>query len=163
MEFADILWRVLFASVIAVVCIIVVAKFVRRLMGMTGGLGRIIVASLLGLGAEVAFESRFVWKDPSAGIALLPVQIGIVLIIATMFLVVAETVFPTGTVVRPDQWIAWFRVRFARIRRHTEVTLIALSHGVLPAKRPARATPPGPRRNGRPAARRFAWPSRIPA
>ena len=142
MEFADILGRVLFASVIAVIYIIVLAMFVRRLLGVAVGLGRIIIAGLLGLAAEVGFESRFVWKDPNAGIALLPVQIGIVLIVATMFLVLAELVFPTGTVVRPDKWFASLRARFARTRRYTEVTRIALSHGLLPAKRPNKGNTP---------------------
>ncbi|MFJ6417346.1 ABC1 kinase family protein [Paeniglutamicibacter sp. NPDC091659] len=142
MEFADILGRILFASVVAVIYIIVLAMFVRRLLGVTVGLGRIIFAGLLGLGAEIGFESRFVWKDPQAGIALLPVQIGIVLIVATMFLVVAELVVPTGTIVRPDKWIASLRGRFARTRRYTEVTRIALSHGLLPAKRPNKGNTP---------------------
>ncbi|MFF5791003.1 ABC1 kinase family protein [Paeniglutamicibacter sp. NPDC012692] len=142
MEFADILGRILFASVVAVIYIVVLAMFVRRLLGVTVGLGRIIIAGLLGLGAEVGFESRFVWKDAEAGISLLPVQIGIVLIVATMFLVVAELVVPTGTIVRPDKWIASLRARIARTRRYTEVTRIALSHGLLPAKRPSKGSNP---------------------
>lgn len=142
MEFAEILGRILFAALIAVLYIVVLAMFVRRLLGVAVGLGRIIVAGLIGLGAELGFESRFVWRDPEAGLVLLPVQIGIVLIVATLFLVLAELVFPSGTIMRPDKWIGSLKARFSRTRRYTEVTRIALAHGVLPAKRPStQATP----------------------
>lgn len=60
MEFAEILGRIVITAVSAVAFIVVLAMFVRRLLGVALGLGRIIVAGLLGLGAEVAFESRFV-------------------------------------------------------------------------------------------------------
>ena len=162
MEFAQILGRVLFASVIAVVYIIVLAMFVRRLLGVTVGLGRIIVAGLLGLGAEVGFESRFVWRDPNAGIALLPVQIGIVLIVATLFLVLAELVVPTGTIVRPDKWLGSLRARLpapAGTRRSRASPWP--TH--LPPNAPTGAPPRRPRRNAWQAASRFAWRCRIPA
>ncbi|PQZ93624.1 ubiquinone biosynthesis protein UbiB [Arthrobacter sp. MYb227] len=142
MEFADILGRILFTALIAVIYIAILSMFVRRLLGVTVGWGRIIVAGLIGLGAEVSFESRFVWRDPSAGLALLPVQIGIVFIVATLFLVLAELVLPSGTIMRPDQWIASLRSRFSRTRRYAEVTRIALSHGILPAKRPSTTSTP---------------------
>ncbi|MDO5745942.1 MAG: AarF/UbiB family protein, partial [Micrococcaceae bacterium] len=137
MEFAEILGRIIIASAITVAFIVVLAMFVRRLLGVAVGLGRIIVAGLLGLGAEVAFESRFVWPDPRASLALVPVQIGIVLIVASLFLMLAELLVPTGTILRPDKWVAAARARFARTRRYTQVTRIALSHGILPAKRPS--------------------------
>ncbi|GAA1863978.1 AarF/UbiB family protein [Paeniglutamicibacter psychrophenolicus] len=142
MEFAEILGRILISAVIAVAFIVVLAMFVRRLLGVAVGLGRIIVAGVLGLGAEVAFESRFVWPDPNASLALVPVQIGIVLIIASLFLMLAELVVPTGTILRPDKWVGAARARFARTRRYTQVTRIALSHGILPAKRPAEGHTP---------------------
>lgn len=142
MEFAEIVGRIIFTAVIAVIYIAVLSMFVRRLLGVAVGLGRIIVAGLIGLGAELGFESRFVWRDPSAGLALLPVQIGIVFIVATLFLVLAELVFPSGTIMRPDQWITSLKSRFARTRRYTEVTRIALAHGILPAKRPSTKSTP---------------------
>ncbi|MGL3804626.1 ABC1 kinase family protein [Paeniglutamicibacter sp. R2-26] len=137
MEFAEILGRIITAAAVAVVFIIVLAMFVRRLLGVAIGLGRIIVAGLLGLAAEVGFESRYVWRNPDASIALVPVQIGIVLIVATLFLVVAELVVPSGSVLRPDKWVAAWKARLARTRRYTEVTRIALSHGLLPARLPS--------------------------
>jgi hypothetical protein len=105
MEFAEIAGRVLLASLVAVIFIVVLAMFVRRLLGVAVGLGRIIVAGVLGLGAEVAFESRFIWQDPNASWQLIPVQIGIVLLVASLFLMIAELVIPTGTIVRPDKWV----------------------------------------------------------
>lgn len=122
--------------------IVVLAMFVRRLLGVAVGLGRNIVAGVPGLGAEVAFESRFVWPDPNASLALVPVQIGIVLIIASLFLMLAELVVPTGTILRPDKWVGAARARLARTRRYTQVTRVALSHGILPAKRPAEGHTP---------------------
>jgi len=94
MEFAEIAGRVLLASLVAVIFIVVLAMFVRRLLGVAVGLGRIIVAGVLGLGAEVAFESRFIWQDPNASWQLIPVQIGIVLLVASLFLMIAELVIP---------------------------------------------------------------------
>lgn len=67
---------------------------------------------------------------------MVPVQIGIVLIVASLLLMLAELVVPTGTILRPDKWVAAVRARFARTRRYTQVTRIALAHGILPAKRP---------------------------
>lgn len=136
MEFAEIAGRILLASLVAVIFIVVLAMFVRRLLGVTVGLGRIIVAGVLGLGAEVVFESRFIWQDPDASWQLIPVQIGIVLLVASLFLMLAELVIPTGTIVRPDKWVTSTRNRLARTRRYSEVTRIALSHGLLPARRP---------------------------
>lgn len=136
MEIAEIAGRVLIASLAAIIFIVVLAMFVRRLLGVAVGVGRIIVAGLLGLGAEVAFESRFVWQDPNASWGLIPVQIGIVFLVASMFLMLAELVIPTGTIVRPDKWVLASKNRLARTRRYTEVTRIALSHGILPARRP---------------------------
>ena len=161
MEFAEILGRILFAALIAVVYIVVLAMFVRRLLGVAVGLGRIIVAGLIGLGAELGFESRFIWKDPEAGLVLLPVQIGIVLIVATLFLVLAELVFPSGTLMRPDKWIGSLKARFCT---HPQVHRgHAHCAGPRGAARQATKHPGdtrGDRRTHGRAAARCAWPCR---
>lgn len=81
-----------------------IGAFARRVLGMRVGVGRILLAGIIGLGAGVGFESRFVWGVTDYSPALIPVQIGIILLVAIAFLVIAELIVPQGTIPRPDQW-----------------------------------------------------------
>jgi ubiquinone biosynthesis protein len=160
MEFAEIAGRVLLASLVAVIFIVVLAMFVRRLLGVAVGLGRIIVAGVLGLGVEVAFESRFIWQDPNASWQLIPVQIGIVLLVASLFLMIAELVIPTGTIVRPDKWVTSTKNRLARTRRYSEVTRIDM--GSFPHAGQTVQTLRRLPRSGPPPAGPYGWHCKNP-
>ncbi|MFC4225386.1 ABC1 kinase family protein [Lysinibacter cavernae] len=135
----EIIWRVFSTACVSIVFVVVLAGLVRRLLGVAVGLGRIAIAGFVGLSTEVWFEYQFVWKDPSAGLALIPIQIGIIVIAATLFLVVLELIIPTGTFLRPDRLVASAKARYYRIRRYTEVTRIALTHGFVPSRRTSNA------------------------
>lgn len=111
---------------------VILAAFVRRILGAQVGIVRIIIAGFLGLGAEVGFESQFVWNQQSYTPALIPVQLGIIMLVAVAFLVVAELLVPAGTIPRPDEWIPSMRRRSQRTKRYAQITRIALRTGLLP-------------------------------
>ena len=129
---ATVIWNVLLMSALTVVFMIVLASFARRILGVRIGLVRLLIAGVLGLGAEVGFESRFVWGVQDYTPALLPLQVGIVFFVAVGFLVLAELLVPAGSLPRPDQVIPSIKARIARTRRYTEISRIALRHGLIP-------------------------------
>lgn len=112
--------------------LVILAAFVRRILGAQVGIVRIIIAGFLGLGAEVGFESQFVWNQQSYTPALIPVQLGIIMLVAVAFLVVAELLVPAGSIPRPDEWIPSMRRRSQRTKRYAQITRIALRTGLLP-------------------------------
>lgn len=132
MRMATVIWNVVLMSALTVVFMIVLASFARRILGVRIGIIRLLIAGVLGLGAEVGFESQFVWGMQEYTPALLPLQVGIVFFVAVGFLVLAELLVPAGSVPRPDQWLPSLQARFARTRRYTEISRIALRHGLIP-------------------------------
>jgi ubiquinone biosynthesis protein len=54
------------------------------------------------------------------------------LLVAMVFLVVAEALVPSGSLPGPLEWRRRLRGRIARTRRYAEITRIALRHGLLP-------------------------------
>lgn len=127
-----VIWNILLMTAFTVVFMIVLASFARRILGVRIGVVRLILAGILGLGAEFGFESQFVWGVQQYTPALLPLQIGIVFFVAVAFLVVAELIVPAGTIPRPDLWIPSLKARFSRTRRYAEISRIALRHGLVP-------------------------------
>lgn len=136
MDVGDIVTSVVVVTAATVVLIAVLAAVVRRLLGVPIGTLRILAAGIVALAAEVAFEAQFVWNQPHSTLALLPVQLGIVVLVAMVVLVLGELLVPTGTVPRPDRWLPALRARFARGRRYSQITRIALKHGLFPLRRP---------------------------
>ena len=62
---------------------------------------------------------------------LTTVQLGIALLVAMGFLVLAEAVLPSGSL-RPVTWARALRHRLARARRYLQISRIAARHGLLP-------------------------------
>ncbi|WP_448810452.1 ABC1 kinase family protein [Agromyces bauzanensis] len=143
MNTTDVLVNIVTVTVLTVVFMIILTAFVRRILGVHVGLGRIVIAGVLGLAAEVGFESRFVWNQQAYTPALVPVQLGIIILVAVAFLVIAELLVPAGSIPRPDQWIPGLRRRAERTRRYAEITNIALRRGLLPFRPNADASPAG--------------------
>lgn len=143
MNAGDVLMNIITMTVLTVVFMIILTAFVRRILGVHVGLGRIVIAGLLGLGAEVGFESQFVWNRQDYTPALLPVQLGIIILVAVAFLVIAELIVPAGSIPRPDQWIPSLKRRAERTRRYAEITNIALRRGLLPFRPNTDASPAG--------------------
>nr|WP_274636590.1 AarF/UbiB family protein [Microbacterium bovistercoris] len=115
-----------------VVAMVVIGAFARRVLGIRVSIVRVVIAGILGLAAEVGFESQFVWGAYTP--ALIPVQFGIILFVAIAFLVLAEVAVPQGTLPRPDQWAAAMRRSRERTRRYAELLRIASHHRLLPFK-----------------------------
>jgi ubiquinone biosynthesis protein len=133
------------ASVVGIVIFLLLLTTVsRRLLAVRIGRVRATLAALVGLGAEFGFESRVVWPAPSPMLALVPLQVGIVFLVAIAFLVLGELVVPTGTWPRPDKWVTALRGKLARARRYSQIVRIASRHGLLPVPRP-RGGPAGDR------------------
>jgi ubiquinone biosynthesis protein len=128
----NILWDIVLLAVLTIVFMLVLSSFARRILAVRIGFGRLALAGVLGLGAEVGFESRFVWNMQEYTPALLPVQVGIVFFVAIAFLVIAELVVPAGSIPRPDQWLPTLKASTERTRRYAEISRIALRNGLVP-------------------------------
>lgn len=129
---SGVIWNSVVVLVLTGVLMIVLATFARRILGVRVGFGRLLLAGVLGLGAEVGFESQFVWGKQDYTPALLPLQVGIVFLVAIAFLVIAELLVPAGSIPRPDQWLPSLRARSERTRRYAEISRIALRNGLVP-------------------------------
>ncbi len=123
---------ILVMALLTLVFMFILSGFARRILGVRIGYGRLALAGVFGLGAEVGFESQFVWNMQDYTPALLPLQVGIVFFIAIGFLVVAELVIPAGSIPRPDQWLPSLKARLARTHRYTEISGIAFRSGLVP-------------------------------
>ena len=104
----------------------------RRILGADLGIGRILFAGVLGLGAELGFESRVVWQAESSNLALVPVQIGILVLVTIGILVLLDIVVPQGQVPAVHQWGKIVRQSLERGRRYTQLMRIVSRNGLLP-------------------------------
>ena len=64
--------------------------------------------------------------------AFLTVVLGVPLIVAMIFIVVAEVLVPSGTVPQPVELIRGARRALARSRRYSQISRIAVQHGLGP-------------------------------
>lgn len=117
------------ATLLLLAFIIVVSP---RILGADLGIGRILFAGVLGLGAELGFESRVVWQAESSNLALVPVQIGILVLVTIGILVLLEIVVPQGQVPAVHQWGKIVRQSLERGRRYTQLMRIVSRNGLLP-------------------------------
>jgi ubiquinone biosynthesis protein len=102
----------------------------RRLLGLQVGVLRTVLAGLVGSAAWLIFGLT-VQRAHQSPLVLTTVQIGIALLAAMAFLVLAEMVLPSGSV-RPVAWARALRNRLARARRYLQISQIAARHGLLP-------------------------------
>jgi hypothetical protein len=108
-------------------------------------------------------SGRAKWPAPPSGpqqsgaasFALLPflVSPGIPVIVAMIFLVIAGALVPSGSGPGPVELARTLRLRLARARRYSQITRIAVRHGLGPCLRGAAARPRGFR--AAPVARRL--------
>ncbi|NHC16380.1 ABC1 kinase family protein [Motilibacter deserti] len=126
--------------------VVVFSAAARRLLGVRVGVARAFVTGTVGLVAFWAFGT----STESAGSRVLftPVQIGVSLLVATLFLGLSEVLWPSPF--RPLAGARGLQRRLARTRRYWEISRIAMRHGLLaPRLRPARASGAGDRRDPR--------------
>ncbi|MDL9977826.1 ABC1 kinase family protein [Microbacterium sp. ASV49] len=130
----QIIGEVMLIALATIVIVLLIGAFARRVLGVRIGAIRIILAGVLALGAEVGFESQAVWGSRTYNPALLLVQFGVVLFVATTFLVVAELLVPQGSVPGPGHIVRAARSTSARARRYSELVRIATRHKLVPFK-----------------------------
>ncbi|MGN8026196.1 ABC1 kinase family protein [Microbacterium sp. 22242] len=126
----DIAWM----SAAAIAAMIIIGVFVRRVLGVRVGTVRVILAGLVGLGAEIGFEARVVWPGGEYTPALIPVQLSIILLAAVAFLVIVDIAIPQGTITRIDQWIPGIRRTAGRARRYSQLMKLAFRYKLIPFK-----------------------------
>lgn len=102
----------------------------RRLLGLQLGVVRTVLAGVVGSAAWLAFGLAIA-RPQQRPFMLTTVQLGIALLVAMGFLVLAEAVLPSGSL-RPVTWARALRHRLARARRYLQISRIAARHGLLP-------------------------------
>lgn len=108
----------------------------RRLLALQLGVVRTILAGLVGSAAWLTFGIT-IQRPQHRPLVLTTVQLGIALLAAMAFLVLAEAVVPSGSV-RPLAWARALRHRLARVRRYLQILQIAARHGLRPHLRDRR-------------------------
>jgi ubiquinone biosynthesis protein len=98
----------------------------RRLLGLSVGLLRALVAGLLGFAAAVLLGRALRAAQPGHEVAFLTVALGVPLIVAMIVLVAAEALVPTGTGPGPVEVIQGTRRAIARSRRYSQISRIAV-------------------------------------
>lgn len=131
MDVVQVFVRVVVAIVVAAVFVAILSGVSRRILGVPVGRIRAAAAAIVASGAELGFESQVVWRQASNGVALIPVQVGILFLVALAFLVLAELALPAGSLPRPDRWLAAARASWARTRRYSQITRIAARHNLI--------------------------------
>src|SRR5215472_3650879 len=96
----------------------------RRLLGLSVGALRALIAGLLGFAVAVLLGRALRAAQPGHEVALLSV--------AMIFLVAAEALVPTGTGPGPVEVIQGTRRAIARSRRYSQISRIAVRHGLGP-------------------------------
>src|SRR6266508_855468 len=102
----------------------------RRLLGLQLGVVCTVLAGVVGSAAWLAFGLAIA-RPQQRPFMLTTVQLGIALLVAMGFLVLAEAVLPSGSL-RPVTWARALRHRLARARRYLQISRIAARHGLLP-------------------------------
>ena len=104
----------------------------RRLLGLPVGALRALIAGLLGFAAAEVIVRTLQPVQSGHVAALLPVVLGVPLIVAMIFIVAAEALVPSGTVPQPVEVVLGARRALARSRRYSQISRIAVRHGLGP-------------------------------
>jgi ubiquinone biosynthesis protein len=105
----------------------------RQLLGAPVGMVRALIAGVLGFAAAVGITQLLQPVQSSGHVAaFITVALGVPLIVAMIFIVVAEALVPTGTWPQPVEVIRGTRRAYARSRRYSQITRIAVRHGLGP-------------------------------
>ena len=121
--------RLLAVALTAVLILLSVAGIVgafallaRRLLGMRFGLVRLLAAGLVGFLVAGPIAGSLAGSVPADGDAVTPVW----------FLILAEALAPSGSLPGPLELRRMLRGRVARTRRYSQISRIAVRHGLGP-------------------------------
>ena len=104
----------------------------RRLLGRPVGTLRALIAGLLGFATAYVLGRALRAAQPGHSVAFLTVALGVPLIVAMIVIVAAEALVPSGTGPRPVEVMLGARRALARSRRYSQITRIAVRHGLGP-------------------------------
>jgi ubiquinone biosynthesis protein len=136
--------RVLAIALTAVLIVLSVTAIVgafavlaRRLLGLRFGLVRLLLAGLAGFAVAGPIVQSLAGSMPDDGGAITPLWLLILagacaLVVAMIFLVVAEALVPSGSLPGPLELRRVLRGRVARARRYSQISRIAVRHGLGP-------------------------------
>ncbi|NUW34019.1 phosphotransferase [Nonomuraea sp. SMC257] len=153
----------LVVSVAALVMILLLAGAARRLLGVRFGAIRTFLAGLLAFTLSAPLLSPILNSFPRTPAGERPVDPGIgalwvlllvamcVVLIPMVLLVLAEALVPPGSIPGPLELARSMRGRISRARRYSQITRIAIRHGLGPYLRGR-----GARVEDRPGRRRLA-------
>jgi ubiquinone biosynthesis protein len=144
------------AVLIVITVVAIVGGFAlraRRLLGLRFGLVRLLLAGLLGFAVAGPIAQSLAGAVPTTERAITPLWFLILagacaLVVAMVFLVVAEALVPSGSLPGPLEWRRELRGRIARARRYSQISRIAIRHGLGPylrGRRRAELEAPGGR------------------
>jgi ubiquinone biosynthesis protein len=136
------LLAVALTAVLIVVSVVAIvggfALLARRLLGLRFGLVRLLLAGLVGFAvAGPIAQSLTGGAAPGEWTGMTPLWFLILggacaLLVAMVFLVVAEALAPTGSLPGPLELRRGLRGRLARARRYSQISRIAVRHGLGP-------------------------------
>ena len=104
----------------------------RRLLGLPVGALRALIAGLLGFAAAEILGRSLRAAQPGHLAAFITVVLGVPLIVAMIFLVAAEALVPSGMGPQPVEVVLGARRALARSRRYSQISRIAVRHGLGP-------------------------------
>src|SRR5499425_551428 len=126
---------IVFAVVVLATSLALVAGLAwasRRLLGLPVGALRALIAGLLGFAAAYFLARALRAAQTGQPAAFITVALGVALVVAMIFLVVAEALVPSGMVPQPLEVIRGTRQAVARSRRYGQISRIAVRHGLGP-------------------------------
>jgi ubiquinone biosynthesis protein len=126
---------IVFAVAVLAASLVLVAGLAwasRRLLGLPVGVLRALTAGLLGFAAAYFLGRALRAAQPGHLAAFITVALGVPLIVAMIFLVVAEALVPSGTGPQAVDVIRGARRALARSRRYSQISRIAVRHGLGP-------------------------------
>src|SRR5690348_10163688 len=131
-----------FAAIVLVTSTALVAGLAwvsRRLLGLPVGALRALIAGVLGFIAAELLGRSLRAAQPGHAAAFVTVVLGVPLVVAMLFIVLAEVLVPSGTLPQPVEMIRGTRKAFARSRRYAQISRIAVRHGLGPYLRGRRS------------------------
>jgi ubiquinone biosynthesis protein len=139
---------------ISIVLVAGLAWASRRLLGLPVGGLRALLAALAGFAVAEALSRSLQDVRSGHAAAFFTVALGVPLIVAMIFIVVAEALVPSGTWPGLMEAVRGTRQAVARSRRYSQISRIAVRHGLGPYLRGPRRGPAaadGPDEAGGPA------------
>ena len=94
----------------------------RRLLGLPVGALRALIAGLLGFAAALLLGRSLRAAQPGHVAAFVTVVLGVPLIVAMLFIVLAEVLVPSGTLPQPLELVLGTRKALARSRRYARIS-----------------------------------------